>query len=57
MTIKDLYEKAKSNGMENAEIIITYECNDDYYSLIEEEIKNSDIRLRKEEKIIEIFIL
>lgn len=55
MTIKDLYEKAKSNGMENAEIIITYACNDDYYSLFEEEIKNSNIRLHEKKKIIEIF--
>lgn len=32
MTIKDLYEKAKEKGMENAELTLDYQCSDEWYS-------------------------
>jgi len=53
MTIKDLYEKAKGNGMENAEIVAIYDCSDDYYGL-EADIQNKDIEFHKRRKIIVI---
>ena len=32
MTVRDLYEKAKAKGLENAPLTIDYQCNDDWYS-------------------------
>lgn len=54
MTIKDLYEKAKNNGMEDAEVTITYECDDDYYGLEEAKFESDDVVFYKREKRIEI---
>jgi hypothetical protein len=46
MTVKEFYDYAVKNGLKNAEIIINFECSDDYYStnkaLIKEDISWSD---------------
>lgn len=36
MTIKKLYEYAKENGYENAPVIVSYICSDDWYSCHDE---------------------
>ena len=39
MTIKELYELAKKNNMENYTLAIHYDCFDDYYSILNEEVE------------------
>lgn len=43
MTIKELYELAKSKDMEKAEIVISHECSDDWYSIEKRRIDSDDI--------------
>jgi hypothetical protein len=53
MTIKDLYEKAKTKGMEHAQIVINYECDDDWYSVCQT-VHMNDIEFKHKDQ--EIFI-
>lgn len=32
MTVKEFYDYAVKNGLKNAEIIVHFDCSDDYYS-------------------------
>ena len=40
MTIKELYELAKKVNMEDYTLAIHYECNDDFYSILDEEVES-----------------
>ena len=40
MTIKELYELAKEKNMEDYMLAIHYECNDDYYSILDEKVES-----------------
>lgn len=53
VTIKDLYEKAKEKGLENAKIRICYTCNDDWYNY-SDALHENDICFGDNVVIIEI---
>lgn len=43
MTIKELYELAKSHGMENRQLRVSYSCSDDWYDLNAREVDSEDV--------------
>lgn len=43
MTIKELYELAKSKGMEDRQLRLSYNCPNDWYDLDNCPIDNEDI--------------
>jgi site-specific recombinase XerD len=58
MTVKEFYDYAVKNGLKNAEIVVNFECSDDYYSigkaLTEEDINWSYDEIDNKEIFINI---
>lgn len=54
MTIKELYELAKEKNIEDYTLAIHYECNDDYYSILDEKVES--VKFDKETKQVNMNI-
>ena len=55
MTVKELYDYAKSENAENAEILINYEADDGWYSLENTEIYKDEISINDCKIFIQVY--
>ena len=54
MSITDLYNWAKSQGVEDLELKVNYLCSDDWYGLDRYELKERDLVVDNDEVIIDL---
>ena len=54
MTIKNLYEWAKAKGIENNLLVISYACDDDWYSFDCQGIEQSQLSIFRDMVNIQI---